>query len=564
MKTAQLVVVIAIFLSAIAGCSKPATGGATLVITDTRVWTGDPELPWAEAVAVKDDLILAVGSNSDIAEYVDTNTRIIVATGNMLVPGFIDTHVHFMDGGASLASVQLRDAGSKDEFARRISEFASRLEPGEWVLQGMWDHENWGGELPRRDWIDAVTPDNPVWITRLDGHMALANSLALKLAGVDADSPDVAGGEIIRDADGYPTGVMKDKAMNLVNPAVPPPGEAAWTRQISAAMNYVASNGVTTVHDMYDALGDPATGKQSLNVYKKFHADGELITRIYLFAALPGWEAVRDYVAANGRGDDWLKFGGLKGFMDGSLGSHTAAFFEPFTDTPDSRGFLINEPADIRAWVTAADKAGLQVTVHAIGTLANAELLDIYLDVVETNGDRDRRFRVEHVQHLRPGDIARFKAQNVIASMQPYHAIDDGRWAEKVIGPERIKTTYAFRSLIDSGAHVAFGSDWFVAPATPIEGIYGAVTRRTLDGANPDGWVPAEKISVEQALRAYTYEGAYASFEEDRKGTIRAGMLADLTLIDRDLTTIAPENIRDAKVLATIVGGVIVYDTERK
>ncbi|NNC78262.1 MAG: amidohydrolase [Woeseiaceae bacterium] len=564
MKLIQTAFVALICLTFVSGCGQSNPESATLVITDTRVWTGDKDKPWAEAVAVKDTVIMAVGTNADIAEFVDSKTQIIVATGNMLVPGFIDSHVHFLDGGASLASVQLRDAASKEEFVRRIGDFASSLEPGEWVLQGTWDHENWGGELPRRDWIDAVTPNNPVWIIRLDGHMALANSLALKQAGVDADSPDIAGGEIVRDENGYPTGVLKDNAMSLVSAAVPPPGEAAWTRQINAAMDYVASNGVTTVHDMYDALGDPATSQRSLNVYRKLHADKELITRIYLFSALSRWQLLRDYIEENGRGDDWLKFGGLKGFMDGSLGSHTAAFFEPFTDAPDDRGFLINELDDVRAWVDGADKAGLHVTVHAIGTLANKELLDIFFDVAEANGERDRRFRIEHAQHLRPDEIARFKAQNVIASMQPYHAIDDGRWAEKVIGPERAKTTYAFRSLIESGAHVAFGSDWFVAPATPLEGIYAAVTRRTLDGANPGGWVPEQKISVDEALRAYTVEGAYASFDEDKKGMIIEGFLADLVLINRDLTAIPPTAIRDARVLTTIVGGEIVYDTVRE
>jgi len=247
--------------------------------------------------------------------------------------------------------------------------------------------------------------------------------------------------------------------------------------------------------------------------------------------------------------------------MDGSLGSHTAAFFEPFTDKPDDVGLLIHDLDDMRDWVSAADDADLHVIVHAIGDRAIRDLLDIYLDAVEENGERDRRFRIEHAQHIHPDDIERFAIQDVIASMQPYHAIDDGRWAERVIGPERIKTTYAFRSLIDAGARVTFGSDWYVAPATPIEGIYAAVTRRTIDGANPDGWVPEQKISVEEALTAYTSDAAYASFEEDRKGTIRAGMLADLVLLDRDLTAVSPETIPETQVLATIVGGKIVYSS---
>jgi predicted amidohydrolase YtcJ len=473
----------------------------------------------------------------------------------MLVPGFIDTHVHFATGGSSLASVQLRDAMTPEEFTRRIEQFAGTVAEGEWILDGAWDHENWGGELPTRDWIDAVTPDNPVWIYRLDGHMALANTLALEEAGVDADTPDIDGGEIVRDADGRPTGVLKDNAMWLVNEVMPPPSEELLDRQVRAAMQHVAGNGVTTVHDMADFA--------SLASYRRLHANGELITRIYSVVPLSEWDALLDDVASNGRGDAMLRTGGLKGFMDGSLGSHTAAFFEPFTDAPDDRGFLINTLDDMHGWIASADEAGLHVMVHAIGDKAIADLLNIYLDVVEENGARDRRFRIEHAQHIRPSDIERFAAQDIIASMQPYHAIDDGRWAAKVIGPERIKTTYAFRSLIESGAHVAFGSDWFVAPPTPLEGIYAAVTRRTLDDRNPDGWVPQQKISVEDALRAYTSAAAFASFEENIKGSLERGKLADLVLLDRDLTQISPVTIRDTRVLMTIIGGRVVYDSDQ-
>ena len=324
-------------------------------------------------------------------------------------------------------------------------------------------------------------------------------------------------------------------------------------------MRHVVANGVTTVHDIPNFVSDPV-GFSNLEIFERLHSRDELIDRIYAMVSLPSWERLRDHVTANGNGDDWLRVGGLKAMMDGSLGSHTAAFLEPFTDAPGNRGLLVADPDDIRDWVTGADAAGLHVTVHAIGDQAIRELLDIYLDVVEANGDRDRRFRVEHVQHPHADDIERFAVQDVIASMQPYHAIDDGRWAERVIGPERIQTTYAFRSLIDAGARVAFGSDWSVAPATPLEGIYAAVTRRTLDDANPDGWVPGQKITVEEALRAYTYEGAYASFEEDKKGTIKPGMLADLVLLDRDITAIDPVTIPDTQVLMTIVGGQVVFD----
>jgi predicted amidohydrolase YtcJ len=539
-------------IASLAACQPQAPQAtATLIVTGARVWTGNPEQPWAEAVATDGERIVAVGSNAEISALAGDTTEVISVSGSMLVPGFIDTHVHFITGGTGLASVQLRDAATPEEFTKRIGEFVTGLEPGEWMLVGTWDHENWGGELPRRDWIDAVTPQNPVWINRLDGHMGLANSKALELAGIDADTPDVAGGEIVRDPDGRPTGILKDNAMMLVEAAVPEPGEVQLDRQAAAAMRYVAGNGVTTVHDM--------AGWDSLATYRRARANGSMITRVYSVVQLPDWERLRDEVAANGRGDEWLRIGGLKAMMDGSLGSHTAAFLEPFTDAPDQRGLLIQEVAEVRKWVGDADAAGLQIMVHAIGDSAIRDLLDIFLDVAESNGERDRRFRIEHAQHIHPDDLPRFAAQNVIASMQPYHAIDDGRWADKVIGKERAKTTYAFRSLIESGAHVAFGSDWFVAPATPIEGIYAAVTRRTLDDANPDGWVPEQKISVEQALRAYTTEGAYASFEEDLKGMLKPGMLADFVLLDRDLTAIAAETLRDAKILKTVVGGKVVY-----
>ena len=386
--------------------------------------------------------------------------------------------------------------------------------------------------------------------------MALANSLALKQAGVDADTPDVEGGEIVRDEDGRPTGILKDNAMALVQVAIPEPTERQLDGYLHAAMQYVAAKGVTTVHDMFDSVGN---GWLGLETYRRAAARGDLITRIYAVTPLAEWQKLAEDIERNGRGNEWLKTGGVKGFMDGSLGSHTAAMLEPFSDTSGDSGFLLDSLDNLRAMMIGADAAGLQLNIHAIGDKAIRDLLDIFLDVVEANGERDRRLRMEHAQHIHPDDVPRFAVQGVIASMQPYHAIDDGRWAEDVIGAERAQTTYAFKSLIDSGAHVALGSDWYVAPADPIAGIYAAMTRRTLDDRNPDGWVPEQKITVEQALRGYTYEGAHASFEENRKGKLKPGMLADMVLIDRDLTTMHPETIRDAKVLMTIVGGRVVY-----
>ncbi|MGH7663714.1 MAG: amidohydrolase [Gemmatimonadaceae bacterium] len=532
--------------------SRPEAPPVTLAVVNARIWTGDPARPWAEAVAVSGDRITSLGSSAAIRKLTASDTRVIDARGQLLVPGFIDSHIHIVDGGFRLASVQLRDAATPEEFTGRIGAFARTVPAGTWITGGDWDHENWGGELPRRDWIDSVTPDNPVWVARLDGHMALANSAALEAAGVTMPAADVAGGEIVRDASGRPSGVFKDNAMSLVGRAEPAVSAVMEDRALDAAMRYVAEQGVTSVHNM--------GSWNDLAVFRRAHDDGRLITRIYSAVPLATWERVRDSVAARGRGDDWLRIGGLKAFVDGSLGSHTAAFHEPFTDAPDDSGLLVTEPEDLYRWTSGADAAGLHVLVHAIGDRAIGLQLDIFDRVARENGERDRRFRIEHAQHIAPPDIARFAELDVIASMQPYHAIDDGRWAERVIGPERIATTYAFRSLLDAGARVAFGSDWFVAPPTPLEGIYAAVTRRTLDGENPDGWVPEQKITVEEALRGYTIDAAHASFEEGQKGSIERGKLADFVLIDRDITRIPAPEIRDARVVLTVVGGRVIHE----
>lgn len=524
---------------------------ADLVIYNGRVWTGVEGAPIAEAVAIVGDRIAAVGSGRDISPWVNIDTRSIDANRGLVVPGFIDSHSHFVDGGFALSSVQLRDAATPEEFVSRIGAFAATVPPGTWITRGDWDHEQWGGELPTRAWIDSVTPHHPVWVNRLDGHMALANSLALELAGVTASTPDVAGGTIVRDGSGAPTGLLKDNAMAAVSRAIPAPPADMVDRAVDAAMAHVAAHGVTTVHNM---------GSWSdLEAFRRAREDGRAITRIYAAVPLATWEQLRDTVRSQGKGDSWLHIGALKGFVDGSLGSHTAAFHEPFTDAPGDTGLLVTSPEDLYRWTAAADSAGLHVIVHAIGDRANSLQLDVFERVTRENGPRDRRFRIEHAQHVAPGDLGRFGEIGVIASMQPYHAIDDGRWAERVIGPERIRTTYAFRSLLDAGATLAFGSDWSVAPASPLEGIYAAVTRETLDGANPGGWVPEQKITVEEALAAYTKNAAYAGFEDDRVGTLEPGKLADVTIIDLDLLRIRPERIRQAQVTHTVVGGRTVH-----
>jgi predicted amidohydrolase YtcJ len=550
----------ALFLAA--ACSMPQATRSTaddrlsLKVVNARIFTGDPERSWAEALGVRDATIARVGSNAELAAL--PAARIIDARGQLLVPGFIDAHVHFLEGGQRLASVQLRQARSQADFVAAIRDYAATVPPGTWITGGDWDHENWGGRLPERQWIDAVTPDHPVWVNRLDGHMALANSAALRAAGVSRRTADVAGGTIVRDASGEPTGVLKDNAMALVGRHVPDPSLAAMDKALDAAMRYVAERGVTSVHHM---------GSWSdLDVFARAHARGRLRTRIYAAVPLATWPRLRDAVAArqfggeDGRGDDWLKIGALKGFVDGSLGSHTAAFLEPFSDAPKDCGLFVNTPADLYTWIEGADRAGLHVLVHAIGDRANRELLTIFERVAREHGARDRRFRIEHAQHLSPTDIPRFGALGVVASMQPYHAIDDGRWADKVIGPQRARTTYAFRSLVDANATLAFGSDWFVAPPTPLEGIYAAVTRRTLDGRHPDGWVPEQKIGVTDALMAYTAGAAYGEFAEQRKGRLSSGFLADFVLLDRDVFTVSAEQIRDTRVIMTVIGGRVVHE----
>jgi predicted amidohydrolase YtcJ len=545
-------------------CSRSAppapslTSPVTLAIVSAKVWTGDPKRPSAEAVAISGDRIAGVGSSDEIRKLVAATgttggpVEVIDAGGQFLVPGFVDSHVHFLDGGQRLSSVQLRDARTRDEFVARIAAFAKTVPAGTWITGGDWDHQLWGGELPRREWIDAATPDHPVWVNRLDGHMALANSAALKATGVTRAVQNVSGGEIVRDAAGELTGLLKDNAMDLVAAKMPPPTAEMQDRALEAAMRYVAEQGVTSVHHM-------GTWNE-LEVFTRARQAGRLRTRIYAAVPLDTWQRLADTVKARtfgpeGRGDDWLRIGALKGFVDGSLGSHTAAFEEPFTDAPKDRGFFVNTPEDLYAWISGADAAGLQVAVHAIGDRANTTLLDIYERVTNAHGLRDRRFRVEHAQHLTAENILSFRNLHIIPSMQPYHAIDDGRWAEQVIGPERAKLTYAFRSLLDADVSVAFGSDWFVAPPTPIEGIYAAVTRRTLDDKRPGGWVPEQKITVEEALVGYTMGGAFASFEEKQKGVISPGMLADLTMIDKDLREIPAPQINGARVMRTIVGG---------
>ncbi len=537
-------------VTGIAACGRAAP--ADLVIF-APVWTGDSAVPTASAVALRGGTVVAVGDSASVAALIGPGTERIDRPTGLVVPGFIDDHVHLFAGGFQLASVDLRDAATPAEFTRRIAAFARTLAPGEWILGGDWDHELMpGAELPDRRWIDAVTPNNPVFVNRLDGHMALANSAALRAAGLDRSTGPIAGGEIVRRPDGDLSGVLKDGAMDPVYAVIPEPSAARRDSALARAMRHAAAHGVTGVASVSTSWAEIAS-------LRRARARGELTLRTSNYPPIADWRAAAESLRADGPGDDWIRVAGVKGFVDGSLGSTTALFEAPFTDHPESRGIFVTPEDSLRAWIGAADSAGLQVVVHAIGDRANAILLDLYDSVFSAHGARDRRFRIEHAQHLRPSDIPRFAALGVIPSMQPYHAADDGRWAEKRIGPERIKTTYAFRSLLDAKARLVFGSDWTVAPLDPLLGIEAAVTRRTIDGKNPGGWVPEQKITVDEALRAYTASNAYAMFMDDSIGRLAPGRAADLVLLDRDLRTVPPETIASTQVLLTMVGGRAVY-----
>jgi predicted amidohydrolase YtcJ len=538
-----------------ADAQQPAS--ADLVILHGRLWTVDHAHPEAEALAITGSRIVAVGSDAEIAKWIGPATKKFDAQGKTVLPGFIDSHVHFSSGGGEISGVHLRDASTPQEFARRIGEHAKKLAKGEWMFGGTWDHELWGGTpLPSHDWIDALTPDTPVLVTRYDGHMALANALVLRLAGITRETKDPPGGTIVRDKDGNPTGLLKDAAMDLVDHVIPPPSDEQLLREIRAAMNEARRFGVTSIHDI--------SSTEDVRAYQTLAARGELTLRIYCITPLPQWQAPATTGVRAGFGNDWIRLGALKGFADGSLGSTTALFEQPFTDAPETSGLpnaMMLPEGNMLKMALGADKAGLQLAVHAVGDQANRIMLDVYTEVAKHNGPRDgRRWRIEHAQHLRPDDFARFAQLGVIASVQPYHAIDDGRWAEKRIGHERCKTTYAFRTFLNNGVKLAFGSDWTVAPLNPMLGLYAAVTRATLDGKNPGGWFPEQKLTLTEAIDAYTMGSAFAEFREKEKGSLAPGKLADVVILDTDLFRIAPEKIKEATVRWTFVDGKLVYE----
>jgi predicted amidohydrolase YtcJ len=561
--TSHRIALLPLALLLLIGAGLHAQGGADVVLVGGKVWTGVASQPQTEAVAIRGSRILATGTSAAMLKLAAPTAKIVQLNGRLVLPGFNDAHVHVQLGGANLVGVHLTDTKSAAEFRQRIAAFAKSAPKGRWILNGLWDQERWSPILlPTHQLIDDVTPDNPVAVARTDLHMILANAYALKLAGVDHNTRDIPGGVILRDAEGNPTGIFKDAATALILSHVPAETAKDMETYLLAIQKLAAENGVTSVQDMAVSANDPS-GRLKVQALQSLARQGRLKLRVAECLPLIDGKKMAELGIEADFGNELFHIGCLKSFADGGLGASTAWFTAPYTDNPANYGIAsdtMQHPDEIYAAFKLADQSGLQLITHAIGDRANHTVLDLYERLEKEDGPRDRRFRIEHAQTLLPEDIPRFQKLHIIASVQPFHAIDDGRWAEKRIGPERIKTTYAFRSLMDSGAVVAFGSDWPVAPLVPLTGIYAAVTRRTIDGRNPNGWMPQEKVTVAQAVRAYTYNAAYAEGEETLKGSIQPGQLADIVVLSRDIFQIDPAEIENVKVDLTLLGGAILYD----
>ncbi len=557
----QGILMIAVFISmAFTGCSQPEK--ADLVITGGVVITADSLSPHAEAIAVRGNRIVAVGTEKEISRYVDPqSTKMIDAAGRTVMPGFNDAHAHF--GPVDPDYIELRYVTDPAVITQKVLEQVERSQKGQLIYGGHWEHEMFTTrQWPAKELIDAVSPDNPVVLRRTDGHSALVNSYVLKQSGITRKTPDPFGGEIMRDpVTGEPTGILKESAMSLIRTgAVKVERTAAEEREREwrgylLALEQAAGYGITSIQipgsadfDMYDSI--MAAGKLTC----RLDIGGELTADP---ARLDRYEALRQKYPASG---EWIRFGYLKDFMDGTLGSATAMMFEPFADEPGKSGLPQMSYEELETRVLAADSRGFQIGIHAIGPKANNWILNAYEKARVVNGVRDSRHRSEHAQILTEQDIPRFAALGVIPSMQPTHCITDKRFAEKRIGTERSRWAYAWKSLADSGAKLAFGTDYSVEPLNPMEGLYASVTRKDRKGEEGDGWFPMEKITMEKAIEYYTLGAAYAQFMEDRKGMIREGYLADITILSENIFNTPEKMIMSVKADYTIVDGKIVYE----
>lgn len=558
-----ILLAIALLLFDTMGTSAQRRRRVSLLILHGKVFTGDERGTIAQAVVVNNDRIVAVGTDAEImARY--TGERVIDLGGKLMTAGFNDAHLHFLNGGLLLMRVDLRGARSLDEALQRIAAKARELAPGAWILGRGWDHTLWGGRWPTRQDLDRVVPNNPVFVQRVDGHVSWANSLALQKAGITRETQSPAGGEIVRDERGEPTGILKETAAGLVSRVVPEPTQEEKTHAIELALAEARRDGITSIQDN--------SGYETTKIYRDLLRQGRLTVRV------AEWQNFEDTVGEIKRQRDEfrsfnddntrLKLTALKGYVDGTLGSRTAAMLAPYADDPNNSGIPRHTPEDLTRMIVERARAGFQIALHCIGDRANRMALDGFeaarhdaqVNSTELNVTRfGLRHRIEHAQVIAPSDFPRFHELGVIASMQPSHAISDKRWAEARLGEYRVQGAYAWHTMMSFGVRVPFGTDWPVEPINPYLGLYAAVTRESTDGEPAGGWWPQERISIEDAIRNYTSEAAYASFDENLKGQIKTGMLADFTVHSQDLLTIRPEEIYKTETVITILGGKVVY-----
>jgi predicted amidohydrolase YtcJ len=548
-----------------AAAPAPAADGAgapDMVLYNGRVFLADSSNTVVQALAVRGGRVVAAGTDAEVRRLAGPATQLLDAQGRLVTPGFNDAHIHFGAGGLGLLNVSLLGATSLAEIERRVAAAAAQAQPGEWILGRGWDQTRLpAGELGPGGWptseiLDRAAPNNPVWLSRVDGHTSWANRTAMRLAGIGRGTQSPAGGEVVRDARGEATGIFKESAEGLVGRHVPAPTLAQARRGIRAALDLAARTGVTSVQTDASVM--------DVQVYRQLRDADSLSVRVYGWFPLEARviQALREQGITAPSGDEWVRLGMVKGYTDGTLGSRTAYMLEPFADDHSTHGLPQYSNAQLDSLVHAADAAGLQVILHAIGDAANRQALDAFERAAAANGPRARRHRIEHAQVIDRDDIPRFRRLGVIASMQPTHATSDMRWAETRIGRARaVEGAYAWRSLLDAGAVVVFGTDFPVEPMPPVEGIYSAVTRQSREepGMPPGGWLPEQRLSRQEAIRLYTAAAAYGEWEEGRKGTLRPGMLADFVMWDRDLLTVPDVEILQAQPVLTVVGGRIVF-----
>ncbi|KAK3166521.1 hypothetical protein QOZ80_1AG0046830 [Eleusine coracana subsp. coracana] len=534
---------------------------ADMILANATIYTADPARPFANAMAVRAGRVLRVGTYESVKGLKGRHTYELNLSGNVVLPGFIDSHVHFIDGGLLLTRVPLRGVRSKDDFISKVKEAVKDKHDGQWILGGGWNNDFWGGDLPASSWLDDISPDNPVWLSRMDGHMGLANSLAMKIAGIDKSTNDPVGGTITRTPEGEPTGLLIDTAMNLVFDVIQEVSIQERREALFRASKHALKRGVTTVVDVgsyFPGSSTEKTWKDFSAVYKWAHSVEKMIVRVCLFFPMPTWPRVSDLITENGRSlSQWIHIGGVKAFLDGSLGSSSALFYEPYEGDTDNHGLQVIDMDNLLNATLESDKHGLQVAIHAIGDKANGMLLDMLDKVVDLNGMKDRRFRIEHAQHLAPGAADRFGKHGTIASVQPDHLLDDANFAAKKIGTERAeRSSYTFRSLLAGGARLAFGSDWPVSDINPLQAVHTAMSRKPPGWEAP--WIPAERLPLDDSLKAHTISAAYACFLDHIVGSLSEGKYADFVVLPStswgEFSNDIPEHI-----LATYVSGKLAY-----